>query len=74
MYVILSMILSGNILLLLFIVLKKIFKESFDYGLRITVLKACLLLFLFPLSFIKDLAEVVLYDISGGMARGEFKR
>ena len=65
MYVILSMILSGNILLLLFIVLKKIFKESFDYGLRITVLKACLLLFLFPLSFIKDLAEVVLYDISG---------
>lgn len=65
MYVILSMILSGSILLLLFIVLKKIFKESFDYKLQITVLKVCLLLFILPLSFIRDLADIVLYDISG---------
>lgn len=65
MYVILSMISSGSFLLLLFIILKKVFKESFDYRLQITVLKVCLLFFMLPLSFIMDLAKIVLYNISG---------
>lgn len=61
------MILSGNILLLLFILLKRVFKEFFDYELQNTILKICLIFFILPLSLIIDFINIVVIKLFGSV-------
>lgn len=67
MYIIISMILSGNILFLLFLILRKHFRGYFHYGLQNSLLKICLLFFILPLSLIFDAIDLLAFQLFGSV-------
>lgn len=73
MYLIFSMILSGNMLLLFVVALRKSFGKCFDFRLQSILIKVCLFFLLVPLSLLRDLINLLIFKLHGNAFIGDFR-